>query len=102
MKNLKLKPHRSVKSNPNAIKSTQNPQNTKFATARSNPGTKTKSIEVNFDGGKLTSDAGVVLLQKVVESNIRNRVVAEDVLDAYNEGRKIIVLTERTDHLDRF
>ena len=41
------------------------------------------------------------LFTLLVESNIRNRVIAEDVLAAYNEGRKIIVLTERTDHLDR-
>ena len=29
----------------------------------------------------------------------RNRHIAEDVLSAYQEGRKILVLTERTDHL---
>lgn len=41
------------------------------------------------------------LFTRLVDSNIRNRVIVEDVLAAYNEGRKIIVLTERTDHLDR-
>ncbi|WP_205632026.1 DEAD/DEAH box helicase [Ectothiorhodospira sp. BSL-9] len=29
----------------------------------------------------------------------RNRCIAEDVLAAYREGRKVLVLTERTDHL---
>ena len=29
----------------------------------------------------------------------RNRKVSEDILSAYREGRKILVLTERTDHL---
>ncbi len=29
----------------------------------------------------------------------RNRHIAEDVLTAYREGRKVLVLTERTDHL---
>jgi superfamily II DNA or RNA helicase len=29
----------------------------------------------------------------------RNRLIAEDVLAAYREGRKVLVLTERTDHL---
>ncbi len=29
----------------------------------------------------------------------RNRRIAGDVLDAYREGRKVLVLTERTDHL---
>lgn len=29
----------------------------------------------------------------------RNRYIAEDVLASYREGRKILVLTERTDHL---
>jgi superfamily II DNA or RNA helicase len=31
----------------------------------------------------------------------RNRRIAEDVLSAYREGRKVLVLTERTDHLAR-
>ena len=30
----------------------------------------------------------------------RNRRIAQDVLSAYQKGRKIIVLTERTDHLE--
>jgi len=29
----------------------------------------------------------------------RNRKVSEDILNAYQEGRKVLVLTERTDHL---
>jgi len=30
---------------------------------------------------------------------VRNRRIAEDVLAAYREGRKVLILTERTDHL---
>lgn len=31
----------------------------------------------------------------------RNQLVARDIMEAYREGRKIIVLTERTEHLER-
>jgi len=31
----------------------------------------------------------------------RNNKIAEDILNAYREGRKVLVLTERTDHLAR-
>jgi len=31
----------------------------------------------------------------------RNRKISEDILNAYREGRKVLVLTERTDHLAR-
>lgn len=30
----------------------------------------------------------------------RNRCITRDILAAYSEGRKVIVLTERTEHLD--
>jgi superfamily II DNA or RNA helicase len=37
---------------------------------------------------------------RMMTNNVeRNRHIAEDVLAAYREGRKILVLTERTDHL---
>jgi superfamily II DNA or RNA helicase len=48
-----------------------------------------------------TDDSVQDLFTRLVESDYRNRLIAEDVRTAYNEGRKIIVLTERTDHLDR-
>lgn len=35
----------------------------------------------------------------LVNDSTRNRRIAEDVLTAYREGRKVLVLTERTDHL---
>jgi len=35
----------------------------------------------------------------LVGDSIRNRRITEDVLTAYREGRKVVVLTERTDHL---
>ncbi len=35
----------------------------------------------------------------LVHDENRNRQIAEDVLTAYREGRKVLVLTERTDHL---
>ncbi|MCF8033714.1 MAG: DEAD/DEAH box helicase [Desulfarculaceae bacterium] len=36
----------------------------------------------------------------LTKSKVRNRCIAEDVLAAYREGRKILVLTERTEHLE--
>ena len=35
----------------------------------------------------------------IANNDVRNRHIAGDVLAAYREGRKILVLTERTDHL---
>lgn len=35
----------------------------------------------------------------LVNNATRNRTIAQDVLAAYREGRKVLVLTERTDHL---
>ncbi|MBN2792366.1 MAG: DEAD/DEAH box helicase family protein [Desulfuromonadales bacterium] len=35
----------------------------------------------------------------IVGDSTRNRRIAEDVLNAYKEGRKVLVLTERTEHL---
>ena len=35
----------------------------------------------------------------IAADSIRNKQIAKDVLTAYEEGRKILVLTERTDHL---
>lgn len=36
----------------------------------------------------------------IVNDTYRNRQIADDVIAAYNEGRKILVLTERTAHLE--
>uniref|UniRef100_I2Q4F5 DNA/RNA helicase, superfamily II n=1 Tax=Desulfovibrio sp. U5L TaxID=596152 RepID=I2Q4F5_9BACT len=35
----------------------------------------------------------------LVNNSTRNSIIAEDVLNAYKEGRKILILTERTEHL---
>jgi len=35
----------------------------------------------------------------LINNQERNRRIADDVLEAYEQGRKILVLTERTDHL---
>jgi len=35
----------------------------------------------------------------LVHNTRRNRRIAQNILDAYEEGRKILVLTERTEHL---
>lgn len=35
----------------------------------------------------------------LVSNSVRNRCIAEDVLAAYREGRKVLVLTERAGHL---
>jgi len=39
------------------------------------------------------------IFRHIANDAVRNRHIAEDVLSAYHEGRKILVLTERTDHL---
>jgi superfamily II DNA or RNA helicase len=46
-------------------------------------------------------DAGIQDVFRILANDAsRNRRIAQDVLSAYQEGRKIIVLTERTDHLE--
>jgi len=45
-------------------------------------------------------DAPIQEVFRILASDAdRNRKIAEDVLTAYREGRKVLVLTERTDHL---
>ncbi|GHV14608.1 DEAD/DEAH box helicase [Fibrobacterales bacterium] len=40
-------------------------------------------------------------LYRIITNDIsRNRRIADDITIAYNEGRKIVVLTERTEHID--
>ncbi len=41
------------------------------------------------------------LYQELVVNTARNRRIADDVVDAVRSGRSPLVLTERTDHLDR-
>ena len=39
------------------------------------------------------------IFSAIIASEVRNRAIVGDVLAAYNEGRKILLLTERTEHL---
>ena len=41
------------------------------------------------------------LYRELVEDDVRNQRICEDVLEAVNNGRSPLVLTERNDHLDR-
>ncbi|HEX3679853.1 MAG TPA: hypothetical protein VHU90_09045 [Galbitalea sp.] len=41
------------------------------------------------------------LYQELVEDQVRNRRICDDVIESANNGRSPLVLTERTDHLDR-
>ena len=41
------------------------------------------------------------IFRTLVEDNDRNRQITEDIATAFEEGRKILVLTERTEHLVR-
>lgn len=41
------------------------------------------------------------LFRALVEDEARNRQIAEDAATAYAEGRKVLILTERTEHLVR-
>ncbi|MDR0327783.1 MAG: DEAD/DEAH box helicase [Planctomycetaceae bacterium] len=41
------------------------------------------------------------LFTRLIQNEYRNKIIVQDILAAYNEGRKILVLTERTDHLER-
>lgn len=49
---------------------------------------------------EIPPDAPIQTVFRILASDTgRNQRIAEDVLIAYREGRKILVLTERTDHL---
>ena len=41
------------------------------------------------------------LYEELVADEARNRLICDDVLEAVRDGRSPLVLTERTDHLDR-
>jgi len=40
------------------------------------------------------------LFTQLIQNEYRNKIIAQDVLATYREGRKILVLTERTNHLE--
>ena len=51
---------------------------------------------------EISSDDSIQsLFTQLIQSEYRNRIIVQDILLAYSEGRKILVLTERTDHLGR-
>ena len=51
---------------------------------------------------ELSSDDSVQgLFTRLVQNEYRNKIIIQDILAAYTEGRKVLVLTERTDHLER-
>ncbi len=54
-----------------------------------------------IQGSPIPVDAGIqaALGSLVVDEN-RNSVIVQDIEEAWREGRKVIVLTERSDHLD--
>ncbi|MCD4708935.1 MAG: DEAD/DEAH box helicase [Candidatus Sabulitectum sp.] len=50
---------------------------------------------------RVSADASIQdVFHAVVNDTSRNRVIADDIIAAYGDGRKILVLTERTAHLD--
>ena len=49
----------------------------------------------------LPSDAGIQeVFRNLANDQTRTQVIAAEVQTAYNQGRKVLVLTERTEHLD--
>ncbi|TWI62662.1 hypothetical protein LZ24_03348 [Desulfobotulus alkaliphilus] len=51
-------------------------------------------------GTKTAPDASIQeIFRMLANDKVRNRCIAMDAVDAYREGRKVLVLTERTDHL---
>jgi len=49
----------------------------------------------------LPSDAGIQeVFRNLANDQTRTQVIATEVQTAYNQGRKVLVLTERTEHLD--
>lgn len=50
---------------------------------------------------ELPPEAGIQeVFRNLAADGERNRAIVEDVLAAYQEGRKVLLLTERTDHLE--
>jgi superfamily II DNA or RNA helicase len=57
--------------------------------------------ETAFDAGRLGPDAGIQeIYAALAADDDRNMLVFDDVLNALEEGRSPILLTERKDHLD--
>lgn len=49
----------------------------------------------------LAQDGGIqAVFRHLAQDSDRTLVIATEVISAYNEGRKVLVLTERTEHLD--
>lgn len=60
-----------------------------------------KVIPHYLDAPTLPPDSTIQeVFRTLAHSNHRNHRIAQDVRQAYADGRKILVLTERTDHLD--
>ena len=55
----------------------------------------------NLPAPEIPPDSGIQNVFRILTNDTsRNRRIAQDILDAYQEGRKILVLTERTEHLE--
>lgn len=55
----------------------------------------------NLSAPKIPPESGIQdVFRILVNDTSRNRRIARDILDAYRQGRKILVLTERTEHLE--
>lgn len=49
----------------------------------------------------LPAEAGIQeVFRHLAHDEVRTEAIAEDVMRAYDQGRKVLVLTERTDHLE--
>jgi len=49
----------------------------------------------------LPPEAGIqAIFQHLVQDRVRTEAIADEVKSAYEQGRKVLVLTERTEHLD--
>jgi superfamily II DNA or RNA helicase len=56
----------------------------------------------NLPAPEIPPDSPIQTVFRILTSDEkRNRKISEDILNAYREGRKVLVLTERTDHLAR-
>jgi len=54
----------------------------------------------NLSAPEIPPNSGIQEVFRILTNDTsRNRRIAQDILDAYQEGRKILVLTERTEHL---
>lgn len=55
---------------------------------------------LNLSAPEIPPESGIQdVFRILVNDTSRNRRIAQDIVDAYQEGRKILVLTERTEHL---